>query len=185
MLRAQRNTKTCRGTTETILFLIWLTSFSHDWKAIKKQIEKSKAHVYEKCYTDKKLVWFKYFPWISWAHYGKIMLRQVFFPNENQKSNHYFQIFSVTKFLTLSWRRPLSYWKQSIDLLCKSIDWFLYDNGLRHERVKNRLNQISFSYRNSFNIMVWGSISLNRFKKPFRKAKKSTNFILAMSMITK
>ena len=31
--------------------------------------------------------------------------------------------------LTLSWRRPLSYRNQSID-------WFLYDNGLRHERAK-------------------------------------------------
>ena len=30
--------------------------------------------------------------------------------------------------LTLSWRSPLSY--------RKSMDWFLYDNGLRHERVK-------------------------------------------------
>ena len=38
--------------------------------------------------------------------------------------------------LTLSWRRPLSYRNQSIYLLCKSMDWFLYDNGLRHERVK-------------------------------------------------
>ena len=38
-------------------------------------------------------------------------------------------------FLTLSWRRPLSYRNQSIDLLCKSIDWFLYDNDPRHERV--------------------------------------------------
>ena len=38
--------------------------------------------------------------------------------------------------LTLSWRRPLSYRNQSIDFLCKSIEWFLYDNGLRHERVK-------------------------------------------------
>ena len=36
---------------------------------------------------------------------------------------------------TLSWRKPLSYRNQSIDLLCKSMDWFLYDNGLRHERV--------------------------------------------------
>ena len=34
-------------------------------------------------------------------------------------------------FLTLSWRRSLSYRNQSIDL-----DWFLYDNGLRRERVK-------------------------------------------------
>ena len=37
--------------------------------------------------------------------------------------------------LTLSWRRPLSYRNQSIDLLSKSMDW-LYDNGLCHERVK-------------------------------------------------
>ena len=28
----------------------------------------------------------------------------------------------------ISWRRPLSYRNQSIDLLCKSMDWFLYDN---------------------------------------------------------
>ena len=39
--------------------------------------------------------------------------------------------------LTLSWRRPLSYRNQYIDLQSKSMDWFLYDNGLRHERVKN------------------------------------------------
>ena len=38
--------------------------------------------------------------------------------------------------LTLSWRRPFSYRNQSIDLLCKSMDWFLYDNSLRHERLK-------------------------------------------------
>ena len=37
--------------------------------------------------------------------------------------------------LTHSWRRPLSYRNQSIDLFCKSMDWFLYDNDLRHERV--------------------------------------------------
>ena len=38
--------------------------------------------------------------------------------------------------LTLSWRRPLSYRNQSIDLQSKSLDWFLHDNGLHHERVK-------------------------------------------------
>ena len=37
--------------------------------------------------------------------------------------------------LTLSWRRPLSYRNQSIDLPSKSMEWFLYDNDLRHERV--------------------------------------------------
>ena len=30
-----------------------------------------------------------------------------------------------------------SYINQSIDLLCKSIDWFLYDKDFRHERVEN------------------------------------------------
>ena len=38
--------------------------------------------------------------------------------------------------LTLLRRRPISYRNQSIDLLCKSMDWFLYDIGLRRERVK-------------------------------------------------
>ena len=47
--------------------------------------------------------------------------------------------------LTLSWRRPLSNRNQSIDLRSKSMDWFLYDNGLRLERV-NR-------YRHSNNIL--------------------------------
>ena len=40
--------------------------------------------------------------------------------------------------LTLSWRRPISYRNQSIDLLSKSMDKFLYYNGLRHERVKRK-----------------------------------------------
>ena len=40
------------------------------------------------------------------------------------------------KWYGLSWRRPLSYRNQSIDLLlCKSMDWILYDNDLRHKRV--------------------------------------------------
>ena len=43
-------------------------------------------------------------------------------------------------FLTLSRRRSISYRNQSIDLLCKSMDWFLYDIGLRRERVKTHLD---------------------------------------------
>ena len=42
--------------------------------------------------------------------------------------------------LTLSWRRPLSYGNVSIDLQSKSVDWFLYDNALRHERF-NKTNR--------------------------------------------
>ena len=41
-------------------------------------------------------------------------------------------IFRISQ-ITLSWRRPLSYKNQSTDLQSKSMDWFLYDNGLRHE----------------------------------------------------
>ena len=39
--------------------------------------------------------------------------------------------------LTHSRRRPISYINQSIDFLCKSMDWFLFDIGLRRERVND------------------------------------------------
>ena len=42
--------------------------------------------------------------------------------------------------LTFSWRKFLSYRNQSIDLLCKSMDCFLYDKDLHHERVKESGN---------------------------------------------
>ena len=45
-------------------------------------------------------------------------------------------MFFLKLLLTLSWRWPLSWRNQSIDLLGKSMDWLLYDNGLGHERVK-------------------------------------------------
>ena len=37
--------------------------------------------------------------------------------------------------LNLSWQRSLLYRNPSIDLQNKSMDWFLYDENLRHERV--------------------------------------------------
>ena len=49
------------------------------------------------------------------------------------------------KNLTLSWRRPISYRNQSTDLLRKSMDSFLYDIGLRHERVNQNI-AFSVSY---------------------------------------
>ena len=45
--------------------------------------------------------------------------------------------YSLRRALTLSWWRSLSYRNKSIDLLCKSMDWFLYDRDLRHERVND------------------------------------------------
>ena len=40
----------------------------------------------------------------------------------------------VNSFITGS----LSYRNQSSDLLCKSMDWFLYEKDLRNERVKKQ-----------------------------------------------
>ena len=45
-------------------------------------------------------------------------------------------------FLTLSWQSPLSYRNQFVDWRSKSMDWFLYDNGLCHERVKKGFMRI-------------------------------------------
>ena len=52
------------------------------------------------------------------------------------KENSLFSVRKLWSILPLSWRRPLSYRNQSIDLRSKSMDWFLYHKGLRHERVK-------------------------------------------------
>ena len=50
--------------------------------------------------------------------------------------------------LTLSRRRSQSYRNQSTDLLCKSMDWFLYDTNLHHERVKTFLKTDEIFYHN-------------------------------------
>ena len=42
---------------------------------------------------------------------------------------------SLRRVLTLSWWRSQSYRNLSIDLLCKLMDWFLYDRDLRHISV--------------------------------------------------
>ena len=51
---------------------------------------------------------------------------------------------TISMSLTISWRRPLSYRNQSIYLQSKSMDWFLYDNGLGHERVKPFQPSVAF-----------------------------------------
>ena len=69
-----------------------------------------------------------------------------------------FVIWTILKvWLTLSWRRPLSYRSQSFNLLGKSVDWFLYDNGSRHERV-NKLT----CYKNHENPTCIDLILTNR-----------------------
>ena len=47
---------------------------------------------------------------------------------------------------TFPWRRSLPYSNQSIGFQSKSMDWFLYDRYLRHERVKNVDATISVNF---------------------------------------
>ena len=61
--------------------------------------------------------------------------------------------------LTGLWPRCLSHRSQSIDLLCKSMDWFLYDRDLRHERV-NWFFLLHLMFRNRpFTGVPWQSCS--------------------------
>ena len=48
----------------------------------------------------------------------------------------------------------LSYRNQSIDLQSKSKDWFLYDNGFRHERVKWIDNCVNVKGKHGFYFLI-------------------------------
>ena len=67
--------------------------------------------------------------------------------------------------ITLSWQRSLSYRNQSIDLLCKSIGWFLYDRDLRHEKVSKCFKKSTIS----FNIWLTIIFPCQNSVKPFLK----------------
>ena len=54
------------------------------------------------------------------------------------KSRLLFYDYCYCSFMTVF----LSYKNQSIDFVCKSIVWFLYDRDLRHERVKVLLSKV-------------------------------------------
>ena len=71
-------------------------------------------------------------------------LKQIFRTKKHQEN-----FIDLKPMLTLSWWRPLSYRNQSIDLQSKSMDWFLYDNGLRHERVKIKIRWVNESFPTS------------------------------------
>ena len=45
--------------------------------------------------------------------------------------------------LALSWGRSLSYRNEFIYLQSKSVDWFLYDRDLRHEGVKEVVDNLN------------------------------------------
>ena len=82
-----------------------------------------------------------FWKFFSWTFFGFIRDQPWLLLNMLWKHSLWWRI--ITSYflsfdLTLSWGRPLSYRNQSIDLFRKSMDWFLYDISLRHEKVKSQ-----------------------------------------------
>ena len=65
---------------------------------------------------------------------GKIILLATIYSFISLEGEEIVTLWNIA-ILTLSWRRFPSYRNQSIDLQSKSVNWFLYDRELRHERV--------------------------------------------------
>ena len=62
--------------------------------------------------------------------------------------------------------RSVSYRNQSIDLQSKSMDWFLYGKGLRHERV----NLLSTHFKSMFHLYIpWKRCTKTILKLEFQK----------------
>ena len=57
-------------------------------------------------------------------------------------------------------KEDLSYRNQSINLLCKSIDWFLYDRDVRHERVNSTFTVFAPNEYLQTQKKIWGFIDL-------------------------
>ena len=83
--------------------------------------------------------------------------------------------------LTSSWRRLLSYRNQSIDLPSKSMDWFLYDNGLRHEKV-NKYSSEKENHKEIWEttVIVWtkGRMSVKSVSDTYCSQRKYLQFLL-------
>ena len=71
---------------------------------------------------------------------------------------------SKEQILALSWRRPLSYRNQSINLQSKSMECFLYDNGFRHERV-NWLSTLMYFLMMMLTRILFPLLNLSMFVK--------------------
>ena len=91
--------------------------------------------------------------------------------------------------LALSWRRSLSYRNQSIDLLSKSIDWFLYDRDLLHERVNNfrklilRSNIFHTSSLLLYRLNILKNLGFSDVVEGFRKRPVSWNGLTCIKTI--
>ena len=87
----------------------------------------------------------------------------------------------LTECSTLPWWRPISYRNQSTDLLCKSMDWFLYDIGLRRERVKwdkrkQSITSLSELFGNIYSIPVASALRATEMTTKLHMIYNLTHF---------
>ena len=78
---------------------------------------------------------------------------------------NFFESFLSPIILTLSWRRSLLYRNHSIDLISKLTDWFLYDRGYHHERVKHSSGIIRMRILNPLRYLYFYSSGRNALSK--------------------
>ena len=71
----------------------------------------------------------------------------------------------------------LSYRSQVIDLLCKSMNWFLHDGGLRHGRTK-----LNFDWIANRTLQCFKDIALGVLLSPGDKGGGGFNFCLQRSI---
>ena len=69
-------------------------------------------------------------------------------------------IWRVSQVINYFMKEDLSYRNQSINLLCKSIDWFLYDRDVRHERVNSTFTVFAPNEYLQKQKKIWGFTDL-------------------------
>ena len=88
---------------------------------------------------------------------------------------------------TLSWQSSLSYRNQSIDLQSKTLDWFLYDRDLRHERVNIKESRTTPSTISNFLIVNFKQIQVTKgflyFSYKLRLLGKRGNILIPTQTI--
>ena len=81
-----------------------------------------------------------------------------------EKIQSHFSLSCLLSCLTLLWWRSLSHRNKSINLLCKSMDWFLHDRDICHERINSSMSSTSsvlktvntcFILKINWQIFIW------------------------------
>ena len=88
--------------------------------------------------------------WALWEEEGNISLnfpKNIFTFRQPYLLIHRLSTNKQCPALTVSWRRSVSNWNQSTDLLCKSMGWFQYDRDLRHRRLKGVFLPLNITLR--------------------------------------